>query len=53
MDIGHTDVARQIGAVHRDESDSKFSEEVFEFINSAWREYSTERSCSTMRFRAK
>ncbi len=38
MDISHFDVAREIGAVHKCVSDAKFNEEVFELINSAWRE---------------
>ena len=42
MDIDYTDVAREIGGVHMSESDSKFNEEVFEFINSALREYEEE-----------
>ena len=42
MDISHFDVAREIGAVRMCESDSKFNEEVVEFINSAWREYEEE-----------
>ncbi len=37
MDISHFDVAREIGAVHTYESDSKFNEEAFEFMNRAWR----------------
>ncbi len=40
--IDHTDVARGIEAVHMDESDSKFNEEVLEFNNSTWREYELE-----------
>ncbi len=52
MDISHFDVAREIGAVHTCESDSKFSEEVFELINSA-RGESMRRSCITTRFRAR
>ena len=36
--ISHFDVAREIGAARVSESDAKFNEEAFEFINSAWRE---------------
>jgi hypothetical protein len=39
MDICELDTAKEIGAVHLGESDVKFDETVFEFINSAWREY--------------
>ena len=42
MDISHFDVAKEIGAAHMRESDSMFNDEVFEFINSAWREYEEE-----------
>ncbi len=38
VDIGHTDVAREIGAPRVSAWDSKFNEEVCEFINSTWRE---------------
>ena len=38
MDISHIDVAREIGPVHMNESDSKFNE----FITSTWREYEGE-----------
>ncbi len=52
MDIGHTDVVREIGEAHMNESDPKFNEEVFEFINSAWREHDGESSRIATRFRA-
>ncbi len=42
MDSSHTEVAREIGAAPMDESDSKFIEEVFEVINSTWREHEEE-----------
>ena len=42
MDISQSQVTRQIGAVSMSESDTKFDESVFEFINSTWREYEEE-----------
>ena len=38
MAINQFHVAREIGALSVGESDVKFDETVFEFINSAWRE---------------
>ncbi len=42
MDINHFDVASEIGAASVGESDVKFDEVVFVFINSAWGEYEEE-----------
>ena len=42
MDINQFHVAREIGAVSMGKSDVKFDETVFDFINSAWREYEEE-----------
>ena len=39
MDINQLHVAREIEAVSMGESDVKFDESVFEFINSTWKEY--------------
>ncbi len=48
MDINHIDVARETGAVHANESVSRFNEEVFEFSNSTRREYEEELYCDTI-----
>ncbi len=37
MDIGHFDVAREIGVAWVSVSDVKFDVAVFEFVNTAWR----------------
>ena len=42
MDINQSHVAKEIGAVSMGESDVKFDETVFEFINSTWNEYEEE-----------
>ena len=42
MDINQFHVAKEIGAVSMSESDVKFDESVFEFVNSTWREYEEE-----------
>ena len=42
MDINQSHVAKEIGAVSMSESDVKFNESVFEFINSTWKEYEEE-----------
>ncbi len=39
LDVGRVGVARGIGAVCLEESEVKFGEAVFEFVNSAWREH--------------
>ncbi len=49
MDINQSHVAKGIGAVSMGESDVKFDESVFEFINSTWKE-NTKRSCTMVRF---
>ncbi len=38
IDIGELDISKEMGAVYLGESDVKFDETVFEFINSTWRE---------------
>ncbi len=42
MDISQSHVANEIGAVSMGESDVKFGETVFEFINRTLREYEEE-----------
>ena len=42
MDINQFHVAREVGAVSVGESDVKFDETVFEFINSTWIEHEEE-----------
>ena len=42
MDINQFHIAREIGSVSMGESDVKFNDSVFEFINSTWREYEEE-----------
>ena len=42
MDINQSHVAKEIGAVSMGESDVKFDESVFEFINSVLKEYEEE-----------
>ena len=42
MDVDPSQASREIGAVSMSESDVKFDESVFEFINSTWKEYEGE-----------
>ena len=42
MDVSQAQVAREIGAVSMSESDVKFDEWSYEFINSTWKEYEEE-----------
>ena len=42
MDVSQARVAREIGAVSMSESDVKFDEWSYEFINSTWKEYAEE-----------
>ncbi len=51
VDIGFTGIAREIGAAYMNESDSKFSEEVFDIINSTWRGYEEDLYCDAISVR--
>ena len=42
MVVSQSHVAKEIGAVWMGESDAKFDETVFEFINSTWKDYEEE-----------
>ena len=42
MDTNQSHLTKETGAVSMSESDVKFDEPVFEFINSTWKEYEEE-----------